>query len=250
MDCSLPGSSVHGISQARILEGIATPFSKGSSWPKDQTWGSRTGTQILYHLTHQVPGEAFNSSSILPGSHYLDSCSPAGHVGNTVMWADILRVLFGSGGRCLGFCLWLKNEKGDSVLGPERRPWKIGSMGGKTWPPWSRSDCCPVLIIGFDSNAWRKKLELPCPGKKPYAQQRRTICRAITCSRVVARHLEEEATAKKKKKYKFLWSSLLLEDLWELLEMTGGSFGESVDILHTCGWDLRAHGEVGKHSRV
>ena len=31
MDCSLPGSSVHGISQARILERIAIPFSRGSS---------------------------------------------------------------------------------------------------------------------------------------------------------------------------------------------------------------------------
>ena len=37
MDCSLPGSSVHGILQARILEWVATPFSRGSSWPRDQT---------------------------------------------------------------------------------------------------------------------------------------------------------------------------------------------------------------------
>ena len=33
MDCSLPDSSVHGILQARILEWIAMPFSRGSSWP-------------------------------------------------------------------------------------------------------------------------------------------------------------------------------------------------------------------------
>ena len=31
MDCSPPGSSVHGISQARILEWVATAFSRGSS---------------------------------------------------------------------------------------------------------------------------------------------------------------------------------------------------------------------------
>ena len=37
MDCSLPGSSVHGILQARILEWIAIPFSQGSSWPRDWT---------------------------------------------------------------------------------------------------------------------------------------------------------------------------------------------------------------------
>ena len=37
MDCSPPGSSVHGISQARILEWVALPFSKGSSRPRDRT---------------------------------------------------------------------------------------------------------------------------------------------------------------------------------------------------------------------
>ena len=36
-DCSPPGSSVHGIVQARILEWIAISFSRGSSWPRDQT---------------------------------------------------------------------------------------------------------------------------------------------------------------------------------------------------------------------
>ena len=38
MDCSPPGSSVHGILQARILEWVAIPFSRGSSWPRDRTW--------------------------------------------------------------------------------------------------------------------------------------------------------------------------------------------------------------------
>ena len=37
MDCSLPGSSVHGILQARILGWVAIPFSRGSSQPKDRT---------------------------------------------------------------------------------------------------------------------------------------------------------------------------------------------------------------------
>ena len=37
MDCSPPGSSVHGILQARTLEWIAIPFSRGSSWPRDWT---------------------------------------------------------------------------------------------------------------------------------------------------------------------------------------------------------------------
>ena len=40
MDCSLPGSSVHGILQARILEWAAISFSRGASWPRDWTWVS------------------------------------------------------------------------------------------------------------------------------------------------------------------------------------------------------------------
>ena len=37
MDCSLLGSSVHGILQARILEWVVISFSRGSSQPRDQT---------------------------------------------------------------------------------------------------------------------------------------------------------------------------------------------------------------------
>ena len=37
MACSLPGSSVHGILQARILEWVAIPFSRGSSQPRDRS---------------------------------------------------------------------------------------------------------------------------------------------------------------------------------------------------------------------
>ena len=42
MDCSPQGSSVYGISQARTLEWVAIPFSRGSSWPRDQTQVSWT----------------------------------------------------------------------------------------------------------------------------------------------------------------------------------------------------------------
>ena len=48
MDCNLPGSSLHGILQARVLEWVAISFSRGSSQPRDQTWVSR------------IPGRHFN----------------------------------------------------------------------------------------------------------------------------------------------------------------------------------------------
>ena len=48
MDCSLPGSSVHGISQARILKWVAISFSGGSSQPRDQTHVFCIGRKVLY----------------------------------------------------------------------------------------------------------------------------------------------------------------------------------------------------------
>ena len=49
---SPPGSSVHGILKARILEWVAMPSSRGSSQPRDRThvsYVSCTGRQVLYH---------------------------------------------------------------------------------------------------------------------------------------------------------------------------------------------------------
>ena len=49
VDCSPPGFSILGISQARILEWVAISFSRGSSWPRDWTWVSCIGRWNLYH---------------------------------------------------------------------------------------------------------------------------------------------------------------------------------------------------------
>ena len=48
IDCNLPGSSLHGIHQARILEWVAMPSSRGSSWTRDRTHVS--------HLLHWQMG--------------------------------------------------------------------------------------------------------------------------------------------------------------------------------------------------
>ena len=79
MDCSPPGSSVHGISQVRLLECIAISLSRGSSQPRDQTCISCIGKRILYHW---AMGEAqyLESYNVIPWfppsiytfpSHYL-----------------------------------------------------------------------------------------------------------------------------------------------------------------------------------
>ena len=55
-DCSPPGSSVHGILQARILEWVAIPFSRGSSWPRDWTWVSCIiGRVFTVWVTREAP---------------------------------------------------------------------------------------------------------------------------------------------------------------------------------------------------
>ena len=48
MDCT-----VHGVLQARILEWVAFPFSRGSFQPRDQTSGLLLCRQILYQLSHK-----------------------------------------------------------------------------------------------------------------------------------------------------------------------------------------------------
>ena len=73
MDCSLPGSSVHGISQTRILEWAAIFFSRESSQPRDRTHISCIGRLVLYHwvtweatLNNQKEIGNFNSSLLNP----------------------------------------------------------------------------------------------------------------------------------------------------------------------------------------
>ena len=47
MDCSTPGSSVHGILQASMLEWVAMPFPRGSSQPRDRTQVSHTACRFF-----------------------------------------------------------------------------------------------------------------------------------------------------------------------------------------------------------
>ena len=86
MDYSLPGSSVHGIFQARVLEGVAISFSRGSLKPRDRTqvscivgrcftiWATREakrdweGNQIDYILCSQRWISSIQSAKTRPGA--------------------------------------------------------------------------------------------------------------------------------------------------------------------------------------
>ena len=84
--CSPLGCSAHGIFQARILEWVAISFSRGPSWPRDQTHISCIsciGRWILYQLSHRGS----------PCSHMaLSKCM---EVGNTIpRWAAMFSFKF------------------------------------------------------------------------------------------------------------------------------------------------------------
>ena len=75
MDCSPPCSSVHRISQAGILEWVATSCSRGSSQLSDQTnisCVSSIGRQILYHCTPGKPPLLFTTINNI--INFLISC--------------------------------------------------------------------------------------------------------------------------------------------------------------------------------
>ena len=83
MDYSPPGSSVHGIFQARILEWVTIPFSKRSSWPWHQTWFSciaggfftiwATRKTGVWHMT----GYQRCSEIVVVGAHKTQKLSEA-----------------------------------------------------------------------------------------------------------------------------------------------------------------------------
>ena len=79
MDCSPPGSSVHGIFQARILEWVAISYSRGYSQPRDQTLSlvSLHSRRILYYwATREVSFLIFNVlSNIKPLLVFLNTRS-------------------------------------------------------------------------------------------------------------------------------------------------------------------------------
>ena len=74
VDFSLPGSSVHGIFQARVLEWVAISYSRGSSRPRDQTCISCVsciGKRILYHCATREDLEYYTvTKKSLPSTYY------------------------------------------------------------------------------------------------------------------------------------------------------------------------------------
>ena len=79
MNCSLPGFSVLGLLQARVLEWLAMPSSRGPSQPRDWSQVSRTGRWVLYQRNYQgSPSVPIFSSESDSHSVVSDSLWPHG----------------------------------------------------------------------------------------------------------------------------------------------------------------------------
>ena len=71
MNCSPPGSSVHGTYEARMLEWVAISFSRGSSRPRDRTWVSWISCITGGSFTAWAIGEAH---TLTPGTLIIRPC--------------------------------------------------------------------------------------------------------------------------------------------------------------------------------
>ena len=68
MDCSPPGSSVHEIVQARLPEWVAIPFSRGSSWSRDQTQVSHSAGRFYCCSDNNLSTVQETLQGLIPGS--------------------------------------------------------------------------------------------------------------------------------------------------------------------------------------
>ena len=119
MDCSLPGSSILGISQARILKWVAISFDRGSPNPEIEP-----GSPALQadSLLSEPPGkpELTSIESEMP-SNYLILCFPLLlNTQNSLMFrASVYRGLTESQNRYLQeglFCIWQILGEGEDIL--------------------------------------------------------------------------------------------------------------------------------------
>ena len=120
MDCSPPGSSVHGILQARILEWVAIPFSRRSSRPRDRTRG--LPHYGLYSLPSKPPGKPSLPPKGLPNP-------------GKASWVHPMRIWAWGGNPLMGYALWSRQTPHTWVNCPSCKVVFI------LWGPLSSAKC-------------------------------------------------------------------------------------------------------------
>ena len=133
VDCSLPGSSSHGILQAKILEWVAIPFSRGSSRPRDQAQVSCIeGRWFTLWATREVVVKK------LPVN--------AGDIGDTGSVSGLGRSPAGGHGNTLHYS-YLENLM-------DRGPWQTTVYRvaqSRTWLKWLSTHLAHTIWKSYDS---------------------------------------------------------------------------------------------------
>ena len=158
MDCSPPGFSVHGILQARILEWVVIPFSKGSSRTKDLIRASRTAANSL--LSHQLSSVQFRHSPVWlfvthESQHVRPPClSPTpGDYSNSCSWSRRCHPAISSSVVPFSSCPQSFPASGSFPMS------QLFASGGQTTgvsasasvPPMNTQDWCPLGWTGWIS---------------------------------------------------------------------------------------------------
>ena len=154
MDYSLPDSSVHWLFQARILEEVAMPSSRGLSLSRDQTLLSCIGRQILYHWTNQEAPKSPMLSHKLQWSTILQDTGEKGRLFTKVQ--QRLEGKIQSEEDSISQT-WIRPPAGTHALGqtlhrksfqlPFLSPWASGKLNLVYREVWSgQLDLCPWLF--------------------------------------------------------------------------------------------------------
>ena len=116
MDTNLPGSSVHGILQARILEWVAISSSRGSSWPRDRTWVSDVSCTGRF-FTNSATWMPMYSCPLFFG--FPSHLGPTEHGAERALTGSLFSLAFGfTSGCCASGCcdrLWAGISLGTSA---------------------------------------------------------------------------------------------------------------------------------------
>ena len=145
MDCSLPGFSVHGIFQARVLEWVAMSFSRGSSQPRDWTRVSRiVGRRFtLWYMVAAAAAKSLQSCRTLWDPR---DGSPPGSPVPGILQARTLE--------------WV------AIAFSNAWKWKVQVKSlSRVWPsatPWTAAFQAP-LSMGFSRQEYWNGVPLPSP---------------------------------------------------------------------------------------
>ena len=141
MDCSPPGSSVHEIFQARILEWVAISFSRGSSQPRDRTWVSCTvGRFFTDWVTREAPFVDMANYSRYSSKMDVD------------MISDSSRKSYPLAENCMQCETSLSFETPSLHSADGKRSWERLSNFPRTKSPWEteqEAELCSLALMSF-----------------------------------------------------------------------------------------------------